>query len=73
MSKKCSTKHLTNSKIKNSMNKNNSLQKIGIIEVLKDNKKNKIKGIKINNFSKIYNAFINHCNKKKGSIKRKIN
>ena len=73
MSKKCSTKHLTNSKIKNSMNKNNSLQKIGIIEVLKDNKKNKIKGIKINNFSKIYNGFINHCNKKKGNIKGKIN
>ena len=73
MSKKCSTKHLTNSKIKNSMNKNNSLQKIGIIEVLKDNKKNKIKGIKINNFSKIYNAFINHCNKKKENIKRKSN
>ena len=50
MNKKTSIKNLTNSKIKNSMSKNNSLQKIGMIEALKDNKKNKIKGIKINNF-----------------------
>ena len=73
INKKSSIKYLTNSKIKNSMSKNNSLQKIGIIEALKDNKKNKIKSIKINNFSKVFNAFINHCNKNKENLKPKIN
>ena len=61
LTKKTSLKNLTNSK-KNFTNKNNSLIKIGFKGNINEIKKNKMKGIKINNFSKIFNAFINRYN-----------
>ena len=70
LTKKTSYKNLTNSKRKNMSNKNDSLIKIGLKGNLNESKKNKIKGIKINNFSKIFNAFINRCN---NNTNRKIN
>ena len=70
LSKKTSYKNLTNSKRKNISNKNDSLIKIGFKGNINELKKNKVKGIKINNFSKIFNAFINRCN---NNTNRKIN
>lgn len=56
LQKKYSFKNINNSKI---IKKNNSVLKIGI-EDNKNNRKGKIKNIKINNFSKLFNVFIKH-------------
>jgi len=56
LQKKYSFKNINNSKI---IKKNNSVLKIGI-EDNKNNRKGKIKNIKVNNFSKLFNVFIKH-------------
>ena len=62
LSKKSSLINLTNFKGKNNMNIKNSIIKVGINETLIKPNKNKIKTIKINNYSKIFSAFINQNN-----------
>ena len=56
LQKKYFFKNINNSKI---IKKNNSVLKIGI-EDNKNNRKGKIKNIKVNNFSKLFNVFIKH-------------
>ena len=62
LSKKSSSINPTNSKGKNTSSKKDSMIKIGINDTLNKQTKNKIKNIKINNFSKIFSAFINQYN-----------
>ena len=66
LQQKYSFKNTNNSKI---IKKNNSFLKMGI-EGKKEIKKPKIKNIKINNFSKLFNVFIRHSHKDNNQISK---